>query len=107
MEEDNDDNDINFTIYGTIYPSWHFLFGAAFVCQAGNFKHLDPTTYITSYQCMQFIVVSFILLLYIDMLVMLTKVGQKIHVKHLGCTMYIISYQCPQFFIVSFTVIVH
>ena len=28
---------INLTIDGTIYPSQHFLFGAAFVCQAGNF----------------------------------------------------------------------
>ena len=28
---------INLTIDGTIYPSHHFPFGAAFVCQAGNF----------------------------------------------------------------------
>ena len=28
---------INLTIDGTIYPSQHFPFGAAFVCQAGNF----------------------------------------------------------------------
>jgi len=27
---------INLTIDGTIYPSQHFLFGAAFVCQAGH-----------------------------------------------------------------------
>ena len=28
---------INLTIDGTIYPSQHFPFGPAFVCQAGNF----------------------------------------------------------------------
>ena len=28
---------INLTIGGTIYPSQHFPFGAAFLCQAGNF----------------------------------------------------------------------
>jgi hypothetical protein len=28
---------INLTIDGTIYPSQHFPFGAAFVCHAGNF----------------------------------------------------------------------
>ena len=28
---------INLTINGTVYPSQHFPFGAAFVCQAGNF----------------------------------------------------------------------
>ena len=28
---------INLTIDGTTYPSQHFPFGAAFVCQAGNF----------------------------------------------------------------------
>ena len=28
---------INLIIDGTIYPSQHFPFGAAFVCQAGNF----------------------------------------------------------------------
>ena len=28
---------LNLNIDGTIYPSQHFPFGAAFVCQAGNF----------------------------------------------------------------------
>ena len=38
---------INLTIDGTIYPSQHFPFGAAFACQARNF--LEPTTYVYIY----------------------------------------------------------
>ena len=34
---------INLTIDGTTYPSQHFPFGAAFVCQAGNFWTLLRT----------------------------------------------------------------
>ena len=34
---------INLTINGTIHPSQHFPFGAAFVCQAGNFWTLLRT----------------------------------------------------------------
>ena len=34
---------VNLTIDGTIYPSQHFPFGAAFVCQAGNFWNLLRT----------------------------------------------------------------
>ena len=34
---------INLTIDGTIYPLQHFPFGAAFVCQAGNFWNLLRT----------------------------------------------------------------
>ena len=40
---------INLTIDGTIYPSQHFPFDAAFVCQAGNFWTLLRTTYHTTY----------------------------------------------------------
>ena len=35
---------INLTIDGTIYPSQHFPLGAAFVCQAGKFWTLLPTS---------------------------------------------------------------
>ena len=41
---------INITIDGAIYPSQHFPFGAAFVCQAGNFwTHLPIYIYIYIY----------------------------------------------------------
>jgi hypothetical protein len=36
---------INLTTNGAIYPTQHFPFGAAFVCQAGNFLTLPRIIY--------------------------------------------------------------